>query len=79
MKDRYKADLIFDDEDNAFMAISKEAGAANGGRGLLNIIESKIINKLSEFTFLNEDDLIGRTVVIKQRIPDSTRFTFEIR
>ena len=79
MKDRYKADLIFDDEDNAFMAISKEAGVANGGRGLLNIIESKIINKLSEFTFLNEDDLIGRTVVIKQRIPDSTRFTFEIR
>lgn len=79
MKDRYKADLIFDDEDNAFMAISKEAGAANGGRGLLNIIESKIINKLSEFTFLNEDDLIGRTVVIKQRMPDSTRFTFEIR
>lgn len=79
MKDRYKADLIFDDEDNAFMAISKEAGAANGGRGLLNIIESKIINKLSEFTFLNEDDLIGRTVVIKQRTPDSTRFTFEIR
>lgn len=79
MKDRYKADLVFENEDDAFSAISNEAGPANGGRGLLNIVESKIINKLSEFTFENEDELIGRTVVIKQRTPGTTRFTFECR
>ena len=79
MKDRYKADLVFDNEEKAFAAISNEAGAANGGRGLLNIVESKIINKLSQFTFENEDMLIGRTIVIKQRAAGTTRFAFEIR
>jgi len=79
MKERYKADLIFENEEEAFSAISNEAGAANGGRGLLNIVESKIINRLSEFTFINEEDLIGRTVVIKQMVPNTTRFAFEIR
>ena len=79
MKERYKADLIFENEEEAFSAISNEAGAANGGRGLLNIVESKIINRLSEFTFINEEDLIGRTVVIKQMAPNTTRFAFEIR
>lgn len=79
MKDRYKADLIFENEEAAFSAISNEAGSANGGRGLLNIVESKIINRLSEFTFINEDDLIGRTVVIKQMVPNTTRFSFEIK
>lgn len=79
MKDRYKADLVFDNEEDAFAAIANEAGAANGGRGLLNIVESKIINKLSQFTFENEDVLIGRTIVIKQRVAGSTRFTFELR
>ena len=79
MKERYKADLVFENEEKAFSAISNEAGAANGGRGLLNIVESKIINRLSEFTFINEEDLIGRTVVIKQMVPNTTRFAFEIR
>jgi len=79
MKERYKADLIFENEEEAFSAISNEAGAANGGRGLLNIVESKIINRLSEFTFITEEDLIGRTVVIKQMVPNTTRFTFEIK
>ena len=79
MKERYKADLIFENEEEAFSAISNEAGATNGGRGLLNIVESKIINRLSEFTFINEEDLIGRTVVIKQMVPNTTRFAFEIR
>ena len=79
MKERYKADLIFENEEEACAAISNEAGAANGGRGLLNIVESKIINRLSEFTFINEEDLIGRTVVIKQMVPNTTRFAFEIR
>ena len=79
MKDRYKADLVFDNEEDAFVAIANEAGAANGGRGLLNILESKIINKLSQFTFENEDVLMGRTIVIKQRVAGSTRFTFELR
>ncbi len=79
MKERYKADLVFENEEKSFSAISSEAGAANGGRGLLNIVESKIINRLSEFTFINEEDLIGRTVVIKQMVPNTTRFAFEIR
>ena len=79
MKERYKADLVFENEEEAFSAIANEAGAANGGRGLLNIVESKIINRLSEFTFINEEDLIGRTVVIKQMVPNTTRFSFEIK
>ena len=78
MKDRYKTELRFEDEDKVFEAIALEAGVRNGGRGMLNIIESKIINRLSEYTFLMEEDLVGRTVIIKQDVPGTTRFSFEI-
>lgn len=78
MKERYKANLKFADEDKAFSAIAKKAGPANGGRGLLNIIESDLVNKLSDFIFEEEEIIQGRTVIIKQRIEHSTRFTFEV-
>lgn len=79
MKDRYRADLVFENEDEAFLAIAAEAGIANGGRGILNIIESKIIDKLSDLTFSNEEEINMRTVVIKQRKANTTRFYFEIK
>lgn len=79
MKERYKANLIFEDEEKAFAVIANAAGKENGGRGLLNVIESKIVNLLADFTFKNEDDLAGQTIIIKLLNPERCIFTIEIK
>lgn len=80
--ERYGAKIIFENEDDIFMAIGKKAGKQNGGRGLLNVMESVIINPLAEFIFERSDMLRNRQVVIKPLIPDKPelcRFDFELR
>ena len=79
MKERYKANIIFEDEEKAFAVIANAAGKENGGRGLLNVIESKIVNLLADFTFKNEDDLAGQTIIIKLFNPERCIFTIEIK
>ena len=79
MKERYKADIVFDNEDAAFTAIANSAGKENGGRGLINVIESKIVNPLSDFTFENDEDLTGQTIIIKQNKPDKAQFHLEFK
>ena len=55
-----------------------KAGKENGGRGLLNVMESSIINPLSEFVFENSESLAGRQIVICQFDPAKAFFTFEL-
>ena len=79
MKERYKAELVFEDDKSAFTAIANAAGKENGGRGLLNVIESKIVNQLSDFVFENGNSLAGRTITIKQYNPSRAQFYFELK
>ena len=44
VSERYGAKIVFENEDEIFMAIGKKAGKQNGGRGLLNVMETVIIN-----------------------------------
>lgn len=80
--ERYGAKIVFEQEDDIFMAIGKKAGKQNGGRGLLNVMESLIINPLSEFIFERSNMLRNRQIIIKPLIPDKPefcRFDFELR
>lgn len=82
VKERYKARLIFENEEEAFMAIGKKAGKQNGGRGLLNVMETVIINPLSEFIFERLEMLTNRQIIIKPMFPDKpdlAQFDFELR
>ena len=80
--ERYGAKILFENEDAIFMAIGKKTGKQNGGRGLLNVMESVIINPLAEFIFERSDILRKRQIVIKPLIPDKVelcKFEFELR
>lgn len=81
--ERYGAKIVFEQEDDIFMAIGKKAGKQNGGRGLLNVMENLIINPLSEFIFERSNMLRNRQIIIKLLIipdkPEICRFYFELR
>lgn len=81
LKEKYNAKLVFQDRESAFKAISKKAGIENGGRGLLNTMESTIINPLSNFVFNMYDSIVGRTIIIKpmfEELSDKAIFKFEL-
>ncbi len=65
VRERYKATLAFEDEEEAMLAIARKADKKNGGRGMLNIMENLLINPLSEFIFEHEDALEQRTILIQ--------------
>lgn len=82
VSERYGAKIVFENEDAVFMAIGNKAGKQNGGRGLLNEMESVIINPLSEFIFDMSDMLRNKQVVIKPLYadkPELCMFDFELR
>lgn len=64
VKEKYKANLVFDDENASFAFIAKKAGIANGGRGLLNTIETYIVNPLAEWIFMRTDMVEGQSIKI---------------
>lgn len=66
IKERYKADIRFDDEDGAFAELGRSVNKANGGRGMLNAMEQKLINPLSDFVFEKMESLMrgGRTIKV---------------
>lgn len=74
VKERYKATLVFENEEEAFRIIANKAGKENGGRGLLNVIESVIVNPLSEFIFQRAEMLTSRRIVIKSLMPEYPEF-----
>ncbi len=82
VKEKYNAELIFKNEEQAFKAISNKAGTANGGRGLLNVMETAIVNPLAEYIFERTDLVLNRTIVIKPLIesnPEIAEFDFELK
>ena len=66
IKERYKADIRFADENGAFAALGRSVNKANGGRGMLNAMEQKLINPLSDFVFEKMEALMrgGRTIQV---------------
>jgi ATP-dependent Clp protease ATP-binding subunit ClpA len=82
VKERYGAEIAFENEDEIFESIGKRAGKQNGGRGLLNVMETVIINPLSEFIFERSDMLKNRRILIKSLDPDKPElciFEFELK
>ena len=78
IKEKYRSDVKFKDEDKALRAIIKTVNKEFGGRGILNKIEERIIDGLSDCIFENKEDLgVGRTIVINQ-IKDKAIFDFEV-
>lgn len=63
IKERYKAEIKID-EDRIFAELSRKLDVANGGRGMLNAVDQKIIDPLSDFVFENQERLSrgGRTI-----------------
>ena len=64
VKEKYRATLEFEDENAAFAFIAKKAGIENGGRGLLNTIETFIVNPLAEWIFARTGMTEGRKIKI---------------
>ena len=64
IKERYKAEIRFDDEEVAFAALGSGANKTNGGRGMLNAMEQKLINPLSDFVFEKMENVMrgGRII-----------------
>lgn len=82
VKERYKARLVFENEEQAFRYMAQSTRKSDGGRGLLNIMETKIINPLSEFIFNYIESLAGRTIKISlmanQKNPQLSFFDFDL-
>lgn len=78
VKERYEAQIGFEDENAAFLSIANKAGKQNGGRGLLNVMESAIINPLAEFIFERTDMLAGRTIEISFLSESRAVFDFDL-
>ena len=78
IKERYKASVKFENEESSYNAISKSVNIENGGRGVLNVLESKIINPLSNFVFENIDSIQGRTIKIIQLNEKRADFDFSL-
>jgi len=81
LKEKYRiADLSFDDEEKALLALSKCVDHQMGGRGVLNEIVKRIIDPLADFLFKEEEDpthYAGRSIVVHQAGNEAT-FVFEV-
>lgn len=78
VREKYKAELVFEDETAAFAAVAAKAGPENGGRGMLNLIESAIIDPLSLSVFQYGEYLTGRKLVISLLSAEKLEFDFQM-
>ena len=78
MKEHYQATLRFEDEDKIFNAIAVASEPRNGGRGLLNVIESRIVNVLADFVFEHTGELEGRKIVVAIKNEGLCRFEMRL-
>lgn len=63
LQEKYKVKLAFNNEEIALKAIAQQTDLSHGGRGILNQLESSIVNPLSNFIFENEELLLPNTTV----------------
>lgn len=67
INEKYRMGIEFEDEEKALRAIVGSVDKTYGGRGILNIIEPRIIDPLSEFIFNSSDYFYpGRVIKIVQ-------------
>ncbi|WP_172200126.1 AAA family ATPase [Campylobacter sp. RM16188] len=79
VKEKYKiSDIKFDDEEKTYQILASKVDKNSGGRGVLNMLESHIVNPLSEFVFENFDSLSGRAITIKIENEKFGTFEFEL-
>ncbi len=79
IKEKYKMEISFDDEEKSLRALIKKVNKEHGGRGILNVIEPKIIDPLADFIFENSEIFYpGRKIIISQ-IANKTLFEFELK
>lgn len=78
LKEKHNCEIELSDENSLFTSIANAADISNGGRGLLNQIEDKIITPLSEFVFENSESLTGRKIIVSQLKPKSTVVDFSL-
>ncbi|MBR4212064.1 MAG: AAA family ATPase, partial [Oscillibacter sp.] len=64
VKERYRANVVFDDENEVFLAIARQSEKRNGGRGMLNVMERELVNRLAKCIFEEESAIAGRDIVI---------------
>jgi ATP-dependent Clp protease ATP-binding subunit ClpA len=77
--EKYNVTVQLDDPKALFLAIGSLAGVQNGGRGLLNIMETKLVNPLSAFIFAETESLSpGKTIRIQVLDKKTAIFDFEI-
>ena len=78
IKEKYKVSIEFEDEEKALKAIANNSNKELGGRGILNTLEEKMIDPLSETIFDYEEELgVGKKIIISQ-FKDKARFSFEV-
>ena len=76
INEKYKMEISFKDEENSLKSLIKKANKEYGGRGILNVIEPKIIDPLADFIFENSENFYpGRKIFISQ-IANKALFEF---
>lgn len=66
MNERFHAKLVFSNEEEVFGTIIQKTDIRNGGRGLLNVVETELTSKIADFVFENIDELQGSTVLVSK-------------
>lgn len=69
VKEKYKASLEFENEEAAFRFVAEQVDKTHGGRGLLNSIETMIVNPLAKWIFERMNQIEGRSIVISLTKP----------
>jgi len=81
LKEKYKMqDLIFTNEENALKAIVSKVDKSNGGRGVLNELQTRLYHPLADFIFSEEEDpgnYAGMTIRVIQ-VGSSAEFAFKL-
>ena len=79
IKEKYKMEISFKDEEKSLKSLIKKANKEHGGRGILNVMEPKIIDPLADFIFENSENFYpGRKIIISQ-ISNKALFEFELK
>lgn len=79
INERYEVGIEFENEEKALLAIANSTNRGNGGRGVLNSLETYVVNPLSGFIFDNEEYLgPGRKIVISSLSETRPFFDFEL-
>lgn len=78
LSDKYQVKLKFCDAQACYQAIVTQAEAEHGGRGLLNVIERRLIDPLSLFLFDELDRLSPGKIVQVELLSNKKDFDFEL-